>query len=146
MIRLTTYKLSEISKNLRLRSLVWFKFYFKERNTPYISGRIYKFARWYFFVSLKKLQNASNVLIKHFRFDKALLAKRMRIRFSLLKKINLVYREFWATWKLQLNWNIFFKQISSRNWCNECLNKWWFLELIPFKLILEYGRLNKPSN
>lgn len=142
MIRLTTYKLSEISKNLRLRSLVWFKFYFKERNTPYISGRIYKFARCYFFVSLKKLQNASNVLIKHFRFDKALLVKRMRIRFSLLKKINLVYREFWATWKLQLNWNIFFKQISSRNWCNECPNKW-LLELIPFKLNSEYGQSRK---
>lgn len=47
----------------------------------------YKFERCYFFVSLKKLQNASNVLIKHVRFDKASLAKRMRIRFSPLKKL-----------------------------------------------------------
>ena len=46
-----------------------------------------EFARCHFFVSLKKLQHASNVLIKHVRFDKASLAKRMRIRFSQLKKL-----------------------------------------------------------
>ena len=136
----TVFKLSFSSNNVQaVRNFKKFKteesrviqilFQGKEHTIHFRTNFKYKFARCYFFLSLRKLQNASNVLIKHVRFDKALLTKRMRIRFSLLKKINLVYREFWLN-----HLKFYFKQISSRNWCNECLNKW-FLELIPFKLL-----------